>query len=308
MISVALCTYNGEQYIEEQLSSILNQSQKVDEIVVCDDGSTDRTIDILNRISDSNKDVDIRIFVNKRNVGVCTNFYKAVSLCKGDIIFLSDQDDVWKSEKVETILNWFARNPNKSVVFTDADLIDADGKLLDGASSLWNYTGFSSKIQKQFDAGYSFELIAAQNRCTGATMAIRSDFVFDFSKHCNSRVLHDDAIAVAASMYDKLGYITNRLIQYRIHEGQAAGICMQRKQVCGKYSVNSRAEYYKDLEMSAEMKDRLNLFILRASIPKVALMKINRYFSVYGIAGISFWCHDLKKTLAYLMKRKRNIK
>ena len=308
MISVALCTYNGERYIEEQLSSILNQSKKVDEIVVCDDGSTDRTVDILKRISDSNKDVDIRIFVNERNIGVCANFYKAVSLCKGDIIFLSDQDDVWKPEKVETILNWFARNPNRSVVFTDADLIDADGKLLDGASSLWNYTGFSSKIQKQFNDGYSFELIAASNRCTGATMALRKDFVFDFSKYCNHRVLHNDIIVVAAAIQCRLGFISQKLIKYRVHNGQTAGICMQGESECYKYSVNSKSEYYSDLEMSVEMKARLNLFILRASFPKVALKKVNRYFSVYGIAGISFWYHDLKKTLAYLMKRKKNSK
>ncbi len=306
MISVAMCTYNGERYIEEQVSSILNQSQKVDEIVVCDDCSTDRTINILKRISSLTKDVDIRIFVNERNIGVCANFYKAMSLCNGDIIFLSDQDDVWESEKVETILNWFTRNPNKSVVFTDADLIDADEELLDGASSLWNYTGFSLKIQNQFDTGYSFELIAAQNRCTGATMALRKDFVFDFSKYCNHRVLHDDIIAVAAAIQGKLGFISQKLIKYRVHNGQTAGICMQGESECDKYSVNSKSEYYSDMEMSIQMKDRLNLFILRSSIPKAALMKINRYFSVYGIAGISFWYHDFVKTLGYVLKRNKN--
>ncbi len=305
MISVALCTYNGERYIEEQLSSILNQSQKVDEIVVCDDVSTDRTINILKRISDSNKDVDIRIFENERNLGVCANFYKTVSMCRGDIIFLSDQDDVWNPNKVETIVKWFDKNPDKSVVFTDADLVDSNGEKIIENKTLWDFTGFDKKNQKQFDEGYGLELISSQNRCTGATMALRKNFVFDFSKYCNHRVLHDDIIAVAAVLQVKLGYIPYKLIKYRIHDNQVAGISIQNSQICGKYTVNSKSEYYKNFVMSAQMKERLNLLILRASVPKVALYKINRYFSVYGIVGLSFWWYDFMKTLVYLVKRKK---
>ena len=213
-LSVALCTYNGEQFINEQLSSIINQTCKVDEIVVCDDCSTDGTIDIIKRIAISNPKVDIRIIVNDHNLGVCANFEKAVNECSGDIIFLSDQDDVWLPDKVEAIIDWFEKNPEKSVVFTDADLIDVNGIPLGDGKSLWYYTGFSEKTQKQFCEGFAFEIIASHNRCTGATMAYRKDFVFGFSKYCNSKVLHDDIIAVAAVVNDKLGFITKKLIKY----------------------------------------------------------------------------------------------
>ena len=94
------------------MSSILSQSKKVDEIIVCDDCSLDRTIEIIKNISESNKDVDIRIYENESNLGVCANFEKAVCLCNGDIIFLSDQDDVWMPNKVECIVAWFENNPD----------------------------------------------------------------------------------------------------------------------------------------------------------------------------------------------------
>ncbi|MBR5643961.1 MAG: glycosyltransferase [Salinivirgaceae bacterium] len=303
-LSVALCTYNGERFIEEQLSSIINQSKKVDEIIVCDDCSSDRTVEIVKSISESNKDVDIRIYENEQNLGVCANFEKAVFLCNGDIIFLSDQDDIWNPLKVETTIKWFASNQDKSVVFTDADLIDADGKLLDGASSLWNYTGFSSKIQKQFDDGYSFEIIASKNRCTGATMAMMRSFVFKFSDYCDDKVLHDEVIAVAAAFQNQLGYITETLIQYRIHKGQSAGISMLTNSFPDKYSVNSKSEHYVGMNMSSKMKKRLDLFILRADIPKKAIVKIFRYLFVYGFSGFDFWYHDFLKLAVQIVNYK----
>ena len=121
--SVALCTYNGAKYIEEQIRSILDQTLPVDEIVVCDDGSTDETPQIVEEIA-KDVSVDIHVYRNDNNLGVCANFQKAVDLCQGDIVFLSDQDDIWYPHKVKTIVDWFDNNPNKSVVFSNADLID----------------------------------------------------------------------------------------------------------------------------------------------------------------------------------------
>ncbi|MDO9153719.1 MAG: glycosyltransferase [Paludibacter sp.] len=85
MISVALCTYNGEKFIEEQLNSILNQTLPVEEIVICDDGSTDNTLNIINLFEQNNR--NIKVFRNKNNLGTIKNFEKAISLTSGDIIF-----------------------------------------------------------------------------------------------------------------------------------------------------------------------------------------------------------------------------
>lgn len=225
MISVALCTYNGEKYINSQIKSILNQSYPVDEIVVCDDGSKDDTINIINSIK-NNCSIKITIRQNENNLGVCANFEKAISLCNGDIIFLSDQDDIWKIDKVETIVNWFDKNKDKTAVFTDAKLINENGAPLI-EKTLWECVGFNKKMRKYFDNGLDLESFFI-NKATGATMAIRKELHFPFAQYCNNdNVLHDYCLALKALDNSRLGYIDKPLIQYRIHGNQQAGISYQ---------------------------------------------------------------------------------
>ena len=99
MVSVCIATYNGEKYLRQQIESILPQLSKEDEIVISDDCSTDRTVEILKVF----KDERIKIFVNESNLGVVENFENAIKQSIGEYVFLSDQDDVWKPNKVETI-------------------------------------------------------------------------------------------------------------------------------------------------------------------------------------------------------------
>lgn len=225
MLSVALCTYNGEKYITTQINSILTQSIPVDEIVICDDGSTDKTIAILEEIKQSCSTYII-IHRNTHNIGVCANFELAISLCKGDIIFLSDQDDIWDPDKVKTIVSWFETHPQKSAVFTDATLIK-DNEEPFSEKTLWECIGFNKKMRKYFDKGLSLETFFI-NKATGATMAIRKEIKFPFAQYCNNdNVLHDYCIALKALDNDELGYIDQPLIQYRLHGNQQAGISYQ---------------------------------------------------------------------------------
>ena len=88
-ISVAMCTYNGDKYIEEQLNSIQKQTKKIDEIIICDDGSKDNTVEICERLL-SKSNIEYKININKENLGFARNFYQAIRLCSGDIIFFCD--------------------------------------------------------------------------------------------------------------------------------------------------------------------------------------------------------------------------
>lgn len=121
MISVCMATYNGERFIKEQLDSILHQLQTGDEIVISDDGSTDHTIEIITSMN-SDK---IRIYYNEGEHGYTPNFENALRHAKGDIIFLSDQDDLWKANKVATCLNYFE---SYDFIVSDAELINAEGQ------------------------------------------------------------------------------------------------------------------------------------------------------------------------------------
>ncbi len=224
MLSVALCTYNGEQYIREQLESILHQTMKVDEIVVCDDGSTDETLSIIESLR-RDYDTDIRVQHNKKKLGICANFQSAINLCQGDIIFLSDQDDIWRRDKVETVMDYFDKHEEKQVVFTDGQLVKDTGISIDDGT-LWKCFGITRKSLKWIDAGYGIELFAYENRATGATMALRRSFEYahNFINFCLDDILHDGALALLSMKDNRLGYIDKCLIDYRIHKKQECGI------------------------------------------------------------------------------------
>ncbi len=101
-ISIAMATYNGEKYLEEQLDSILKQTVQPDELVVCDDGSTDNTVEILKSFAKSTS-FPVHIYINDINLGYVDNFFKVASLCEGDWISFCDQDDVWLPSKLEKV-------------------------------------------------------------------------------------------------------------------------------------------------------------------------------------------------------------
>lgn len=220
-ISVAMCTYNGARYIQEQLRSILAQTRKVDEIVICDDGSKDETLDIIQYTAQSSS-VTIRVIQNKKNLGFFRNFLQAISLCTGDIIFLSDQDDVWQDDKVEKICDWFNSHVGKDVVFTDALLID-DHNHEFTKDTLWERVGFDARMRKYFDDGYAQEIWTINNRATGATMAFRKSFVKGKDLSSYNLPVHDYIISLLAVIEDSCGYINDTLTYYRIHPGQTIG-------------------------------------------------------------------------------------
>ena len=218
-LSVALCTYNGEQFIEQQLNSILDQTIKVDEIIVCDDQSTDNTISIVKKLQAEHK--CIIIVENETNLRSTKNFEKAIALTSGDYIFLSDQDDVWKTDKVAKTLAIFNQNSNTEVVFSNADLIDENNAFFT-TKTIWDSVFFFEKeLTKPIDF---FDIIAKNgNIVTGATLCMKKEiksFLFPFSEEN----LHDEWIASVAAFRKTLCYSTENLISYRIHQNQQVGM------------------------------------------------------------------------------------
>src|SRR5688572_30528777 len=121
-ISVAMCTYNGADFLSDQLESIIAQSRPPDEIVVCDDGSTDETQTLLKQFAAASP-VHVTLHFNEKNLGSVKNFEKAINLCTGDVIALSDQDDVWYADKLQLIENVFRAAPKAGLVFSDAEIV-----------------------------------------------------------------------------------------------------------------------------------------------------------------------------------------
>jgi glycosyltransferase involved in cell wall biosynthesis len=220
-ISVALCTYNGESYISQQIDSVLNQQGIVpDEIVVCDDKSSDETLKILNNYKILHPNI-FKIYSNEINLGSTKNFEKAILLCSGDYIFLSDQDDVWKINKIQQILSVFREHPDAEGVFSNADLIDEVSKPIKNLTIWESVFFFEKELSKPLDF---FNIISKNgNMVTGATLCIKSSiksFIFPFTDD----ILHDEKIAIQLALRKSLFYATENLISYRLHAKQQIGM------------------------------------------------------------------------------------
>ena len=203
-ISVCLATFNGELYIYEQINSILSQLSEMDEIIISDDGSSDKTLDIINDF----KDKRLKVFSNQRMHGVVGNFSNAINHSTGDIIFLSDQDDIWMPDKVEKCVKALKNN---DMVVHNASLVDKDGKSMgrDYFSSYHISTGFFNNLWR---SGF-----------LGSCMAFNRNSLMEFLPCPNNKIiLHDYWLFMSMAFnHKKIACITQPLIKYRRHEGTA---------------------------------------------------------------------------------------
>lgn len=130
-VSVCMGIYNGEKYIEKQLQTILDQSRPADEVVLCDDGSTDGTIEIVKRFIEDRRLKDTwKLYQNEENKGYPGNFYYAMGLCCGDIVFLADQDDIWETNKLEKMTNIMEAHETICLLASRWGIIDQNDKVL----------------------------------------------------------------------------------------------------------------------------------------------------------------------------------
>ncbi len=218
-ISVALCTFNGQRFLAEQLSSIRQQNRLPDELVVCDDGSTDRTVEILRRFATS-VPFPVRVIQNEHNLGSTKNFEKAISLCSGELIALSDQDDIWAPDRLERSEQEFLRNPQTGMVFSDAEIIDDQGQPI--GQRLWQSFQFTPERRFQVLAG-KYELLVKYRFVTGATVMFRSRLRDRFLP-IPAEWVHDEWMAAMLPAFSDLRPIDEPLIRYRSHSFQQLGV------------------------------------------------------------------------------------
>ena len=122
-ISIAMATFNGSKYLQPQLDSFVTQKRQPDELVVCDDCSTDNTLEMLQKFQ-TYAPFPVRIYRNETNQGYISSFEKALSVCNGNIIFLSDQDDVWLDGKLNIVESFFIDCPEAMVIINDSFVSD----------------------------------------------------------------------------------------------------------------------------------------------------------------------------------------
>ena len=220
-VSIAMCTYNGVRFLRQQLESIAAQTQSPNELIVCDDGSTDCTLDMLRDFRVAAR-FPVHIFENvDAPLGSTKNFEKAIRFCEGSVIFLADQDDIWQSEKIEVFCATLENHPEVGYVFSDSELIDEHGA--PSGKTMWESLHLSDSALRHFSGGSQFRFLLRRTVATGAAMAFRSSLVnslLPFSRY----FVHDYWISLLASCLGEIGWpISEPLVQYRQHGTQQIG-------------------------------------------------------------------------------------
>ena len=222
-ISVALCTYNGEKFIAEQLESILAQSLLPAQIVVSDDGSTDDTVAIVRGILTSlrMRDLGIVAHVETRStpLGVTANFESAMALCTGELIALCDQDDVWHPHKLERLREVF-RDESVMAAHSDARIVNAIGEPL--RHSLFESLHVSRAEFRREASTSAFSTLVRRNLVTGATAMFRRS-VFDSARPFPDAWVHDYWLAIVSSFQGRIVALREPLVDYRQHSGNLIG-------------------------------------------------------------------------------------
>jgi glycosyltransferase involved in cell wall biosynthesis len=200
-----MATYNGENYITEQIDSILNQLKSEDEFIICDDVSSDKTISIIKSYNDSR----IRLIQNPIRLGVINNFGKCIQSAKNEFIFLADQDDIWLPDKTEKILKIFYEFPEVTLVLSNAHIINENNVVI--KDKFFKFYGLKTS---RFPRAIKNII---KNNYLGAAIAFRKSMTKYILPIPEDVPMHDMWIGIINDIFGKTYYLDEPLIKYRRH-------------------------------------------------------------------------------------------
>lgn len=232
-VSVAMTTYNGEKYVEEQLMSLLKQTYKIDEVIILDDQSKDATKEIVENFIKKNQLDNWKFMVNKINVGFIKNFLECIKMTSGDIIFLCDQDDIWEADKIEVMSSLMNEKEEILALNSSVTPVNSDGKKIDFIEKK-GYTN-GNIIKKWIKPGdlvsFDFAYLAADNISPGCTMCFMKEIkerLIECEEMClEHNFPHDWAINLIASLEGGTFYLNKPTINYRLHENNTLGLKLE---------------------------------------------------------------------------------
>jgi len=218
-ISVCMATYNGGKFIHYQLESILKQIKNNDEVVIADDSSKDRTIEIIKKFNDNR----IKLFENNKFYNPIYNFEYALKHASGNIIFLADQDDIWCENKVEIISN----------CLIDYDLVVSDCEIIDENDNIIHDSFF--KLRK---SGKGFLKNFYKNSYLGCCMAFNRKILNIALPFPKNIPMHDWWIGMVSELYGKVYFFDEKLVKYRRHKTNKSPTTGQ-----SNYSIFKKASF-----------------------------------------------------------------
>lgn len=267
--SVALCTFNGASFLRQQIDSICAQTVLPDEIVLVDDQSTDATWSLAERLS-QRCPLPLRLHRNEQRLGYVRNFEHAVSLTRGSLVFLCDQDDVWLPHRVERCLGCFD-DPQVLLVHSDASLVDADLRPL--GPTLFEALKVSRKERDAVDVGDALAVLLRRNIVTGAAVAVRRSLLAAAAPF-EPLYVHDEWLAVHAAVLGRIARIEEPLLLYRQHPGNQIGMPSQMNRLRHLLAGRALSRHAQALRLAA-LQRRLALLPLDADRRARALAAVS---------------------------------
>lgn len=212
-ISIVLCTYNGEKYLQELLDSVQNQTLRPSELIWCDDRSTDATGEIAARFKET-APFPVRFSVNRQNLGPMQNFAHALSKVNGTHVALCDQDDVWLPQKLETLLDNFGGTETK-LVYSDSLLVDENLNSLGGT--------FLEQRGNRHPKKDTLPFLLFQNTVSGCVSLFAADLLRIALPIPQAAIMHDWWVTLVASVLGDIRHVREVTTLYRQHGGNVIG-------------------------------------------------------------------------------------
>lgn len=290
-VSVVIATYNGALYLAEQLDSICNQTVHVDEIVICDDQSTDDTVDVIKQYMKEHEQQKIRFYENEINLGYAENFNKALNLAEGEYIFFSDQDDIWNEKKIQIMLETMDKYPECKLLCSDYEVFSTGQNAPTAPKKILNQMPNDGSIEKICLSKQSIYL-----RTLGCCMCMKKEFREWMHPYWFSDWAQDDRCWKLAQCAEGCYLLHLNLVKHRLHGNNTATFgkyhtmekriklfrhmyaAAEQMVICAKNSTNSRRkqrELQRHLKMMAL---RLEMLEDRKIINVAQLIFYMRYY------------------------------
>ena len=305
-ISVVMAVYHGEKYLVQQLESLFHQTRQPDEIVIGDDSGDDGCYRIIESIR---KDFsgELRYMRNSSRLGFRDNFKNLANCASGDIIYFSDQDDIWQPEKIATLAEVLEHDPAAEIVVCNSEMMDVNGNSMN--ETLLSGIPHFEDIIPQINAGKAFfPLINQSIQFSGHNMAVKKDFVRILNQIPEHYGAHDLWIQHTGALLGVLRYVDRPLTRFRVHAGNTSTPRPEkvRKSLLHRFHEISKssndiflmAGWMRDLAefMKRECPDNVNRELLlnyaQYFSRRIELLSKNRFFRLVLLVLHPAWLHD----------------
>lgn len=285
LVSIALCTYNGEKYLAEQLDTLVGQDYPNLEVVVLDDGSKDNTMDIL-RAYEARYPF-FKVYQNEQNLGYIRNFEKAISLCQGELIALADQDDIWELHKISLMA---AEIKDNLLLYHNSEFITEAGESM----------GRKMSDIRNFYAGNDSRVFLMENCVSGHAMLFKKELVAFFSAF-DTNSFHDWWIVYMAACNGNVGFVNDCLVKYRQHTQANTNILrLDRGQAKKRNALLQIEKEYKRIQVF-EAYAHNNFQSFKSRLLKLTERRMNAYFSF----ALFFFMYRHQDKLLFIQKKSK---